>query len=52
MNVLPAWESCFNGTGVTVGVVDKGVQNHTDLNIVSTLSYHPCWIYSWKFFKS
>ncbi|XP_071156710.1 neuroendocrine convertase 2-like [Mytilus edulis] len=33
MNVLPAWESCFNGTGVTVGVVDKGVQDHIDLNI-------------------
>ncbi|VDI44544.1 Hypothetical predicted protein, partial [Mytilus galloprovincialis] len=33
MNVLPAWSSCINGTGVTVGVVDKGVQDHTDLNI-------------------
>ncbi|XP_052094595.1 neuroendocrine convertase 1-like isoform X1 [Mytilus californianus] len=33
MNVLPAWRSCINGTGVTVGVVDKGVQNHIDLEI-------------------
>ncbi|CAG2252704.1 FURIN [Mytilus edulis] len=33
MNVLPAWRSCVNGSGVTVGVVDKGVQDHTDLNI-------------------
>ena len=35
MNVLPAWESCVNGSGVTVGVVDQGVQNHYDLDIVS-----------------
>lgn len=35
MNVLPAWKSCVNGTGVTVGVVDKGIQDHFDLNIVS-----------------
>ncbi|XP_063422620.1 neuroendocrine convertase 2-like [Mytilus trossulus] len=33
MNVLPAWGSCVNGTGVTVGVVDKGVQDHIDLKI-------------------
>ncbi|XP_071156720.1 neuroendocrine convertase 2-like isoform X2 [Mytilus edulis] len=33
MNVLPAWRSCVNGTGVTVGVVDKGVQDHIDLKI-------------------
>ncbi|XP_063444136.1 furin-like protease 1 isoform X3 [Mytilus trossulus] len=33
MNVLPAWRSCINGTGVTVGVVDKGVQDHIDLKI-------------------
>lgn len=35
MNVLPAWRSCINGTGVTVGVVDMGIQNHFDLNVVS-----------------
>ncbi|XP_063422618.1 neuroendocrine convertase 1-like isoform X2 [Mytilus trossulus] len=33
MNVLPAWENCVNGSEVTVGVVDKGVQDHRDLNI-------------------
>ncbi|XP_063420182.1 neuroendocrine convertase 2-like [Mytilus trossulus] len=33
MNVLTAWESCVNGTGVTVGVVDNGIQDHADLNI-------------------
>ncbi|CAG2237046.1 PCSK5 [Mytilus edulis] len=33
MNVLTAWESCANGTGVTVGVVDNGIQDHADLNI-------------------
>ncbi|XP_063420519.1 furin-like protease kpc-1 [Mytilus trossulus] len=33
MNVLQAWRSCINGTGVTVGVIDKGVQDHIDLNI-------------------
>ncbi|CAG2239153.1 FURIN [Mytilus edulis] len=33
MNVLPAWRGCVNGTGVTVGVVDKGVQDHIDLKI-------------------
>ncbi|VDI52558.1 Hypothetical predicted protein, partial [Mytilus galloprovincialis] len=39
MNVLPAWRSCVNGSGVTVGVVDKGVQDHTDLNINRNLDY-------------
>ncbi|XP_052093883.1 neuroendocrine convertase 2-like isoform X3 [Mytilus californianus] len=38
MNVLPAWTSCVNGTGVTVGVVDNGVQDHIDLNINRTLN--------------
>ncbi|XP_052094592.1 furin-like protease kpc-1 isoform X2 [Mytilus californianus] len=33
MNVMPAWRSCVDGTGVTVGVVDKGVEDHSDLNI-------------------
>ncbi|CAC5380343.1 FURIN [Mytilus coruscus] len=37
MNVLPAWRSCVNGTGVTVGVVDKGVQDHEDLSINRSL---------------
>ncbi|XP_052094586.1 endoprotease bli-4-like isoform X4 [Mytilus californianus] len=37
MNVLPAWRSCVNGTGVTVGVVDKGIQDHIDLNIDRSL---------------
>lgn len=41
MNVLPAWRSCINGTGVTVGVVDKGVQDHIDLKIVSI-----AWLFS------
>ncbi|CAC5408315.1 unnamed protein product [Mytilus coruscus] len=38
MNVLPAWTSCVNGTNVTVGVVDNGVQDHIDLNINRTLN--------------
>ncbi|CAG2232447.1 WFDC3 [Mytilus edulis] len=38
MNVLTAWESCVNGTGVTVGVVDNGIQDHTDLNIDRNLN--------------
>ncbi|CAC5380341.1 unnamed protein product [Mytilus coruscus] len=37
MNVLPAWRSCVNGTGVTVGVVNKGIQDHIDLNIDRSL---------------
>ncbi|XP_076093212.1 neuroendocrine convertase 2-like isoform X1 [Mytilus galloprovincialis] len=37
MNVLPAWRICVNGTGVTVGVVDTGVQDHIDINIERTL---------------
>lgn len=39
MNVLPAWKSCVNGTGVTVGVVDKGIQDHFDLNINRAISF-------------
>ena len=25
INVIPAWNKCYNGTGVTVGVVDTGI---------------------------
>ncbi|XP_062587747.1 uncharacterized protein LOC134249401, partial [Saccostrea cucullata] len=25
MNVVPAWQECINGTGITVGVVDGGI---------------------------
>ncbi|XP_076091040.1 endoprotease bli-like isoform X1 [Mytilus galloprovincialis] len=39
MNVLPAWRSCINGTGVTVGVVDMGIQNHFDLNVNRSLNF-------------
>lgn len=38
MNVMPAWRSCANGTGVIVGVVDSGVQNHVDLDIDRSLN--------------
>ncbi|MES1921761.1 Proprotein convertase subtilisin/kexin type 7 [Bonamia ostreae] len=25
MNVVPVWQDCINGTGITVGVVDGGI---------------------------
>lgn len=37
MNVKPAWEACIDGTGINVGVVDLGIDDHEDLPIVSTV---------------
>lgn len=35
-NVLHAWRKCLNGTGIIVAVVDDGIFDHPDLNIVIT----------------
>lgn len=40
MKIVEAWESGFTGRGVTIGIVDNGVEiNHPDLkaNVVRTM---------------
>ena len=39
-NVQGAWNMGYSGAGVTIGIVDDGVQaNHPDLNVSATYSY-------------
>jgi hypothetical protein len=45
MNVIPAWESCYTGRGIVVGVVDDGVFNHPDLNLVRYLKGILCYCF-------
>ena len=40
-NVQGAWDLGYSGAGVTIGIVDDGVQaNHPDLNVSTTDSYN------------
>lgn len=50
MNVVPVWQDCINGTGVTVGVVDGGIMwrdpdislKMVSMNFLSLKTYRKC----------